>query len=613
MRMIKLEILNPSAFSFIFAPVLLIIFYFLQGGKEKRKVNSLLFWNSLEKDSRSFSIKFKFERDLLFYIQLFIIFLLIFALLRPVLTKEVKEVDRLIFIIDRSASLQSTDLENTRFDNLKNEVLKQINNLSSDTKISLIEADSSPEIIYNFSENSDNIIDYINNMEASSEPLDVQKTFQLIEILKNNNEEIYFYSDGAFNLEKEENINIKNQPNFNLIKFGNNIDNIGITNFSIQEKQGLAGQYNSFIEISNYSNENKEVELEVKKGRMVILRDRFVINSGDKFKKVYELRSEESNLFQITLNNKDQYMLDNKIEFRLGDEINDRFFVAFIGKENYFLERVFLVIPGVRFVKVNNLSEDYYDLYIFNEVSPPENFAKNSIIINSGDEGNDNQVIDIMNWEKDHSIFRFVNFDELKIKKPNYDFISPNSKIVLESEKGPLMSLINEENYKKLEIAFSLNNSNLLLQSSFPIFMANVIKWIRPDFMNSNYTKIKTGEVYKYIPGENKSISNVFNPNGDNINYEKINQYYYISNTEVEGIYEIELDNGSKEFFSANLLSDKESQLNNSLTKKESNSVNNENQRNNKISYISLWPYFLLIALFLLLIEWVIVARRGSN
>jgi len=611
--MIKLEILNPIAFSFIFAPILLILFYFLQGGKEKRKVSSLLFWNSLETDSRSFSIKFQFERDLLFYLQLFIILLLIFALLRPVLTKNVKEVERLIFIIDRSASLQSTDLENDRFSNLKKDILKQINNLSTNTKISLIEADSSPEVIYNFSENNNEIINYINNMESSTEPLDVERTFQLIKMLNNNNEEIYFYSDGAFNLEEEEYINIVNQASFNFIKFGNNVDNIGITNFSIQEKRGLAGQYSTFLEISNFSDENKEVELEVKKERMIILKDRFIINSGDKFRKEYELRSEEKNLFQITLNNKDQFMVDNQIKFHLGDEDNDRFLVAFIGKENYFLERVFLVIPGVRFVKVNNLSDDYYDLYIFNEVNPPENFKQNSIIIKSDNESNDNQVIDIMNWEKDHPIFRFVNFAELQIKNPNYDFISPGSKIVLKSEKGPLMSLVDEENYKKLEIAFSLNNSNLLLQSSFPIFMANLIKWIRPDFMNSNYTKIKTGEVFKYIPFENKLISKVIDPNGNNIDYEKFNQYYYIRNTETEGIYEIELDNGSKVFFSANLLSDKESKLNSSLSKEANNNENNENQRDNIVSYINLWPYLLLIALVLLFIEWIIGVKRGSN
>src|SRR6056297_84759 len=297
--MIKLEILNNIDFSFLFATILLILFYFLQGGKEKRKVSSLLFWNSLETDSRSFSIKFQFERDLLFYLQLFIILLLIFALLRPVLTKNVKEVERLIFIIDRSASLQSTDLENDRFSNLKKDILKQINNLSTNTKISLIEADSSPEVIYNFSENNNEIINYINNMESSTEPLDVERTFQLIKMLNNNNEEIYFYSDGAFNLEEEEYINIVNQANFNFIKFGNNVDNIGITNFSIQEKRGLAGQYRTFLEISNFSDENKEVELEVKKERMIILKDRFIINSGDKFRKEYELRSEEKICFRL--------------------------------------------------------------------------------------------------------------------------------------------------------------------------------------------------------------------------------------------------------------------------------------------------------------------------
>lgn len=611
--MIKLEILNPMALNFLFAPIFLILFYFLQGGKEKRRVSSLLFWNNLEDDSRSFSIKFNFERDILFYLQLLIIILLIFALLRPVLTKDSKEMDRLIFVIDRSASLQSTDLENNRFNNLQKDILKKINNLSDNKKITLIEADSSPEIIFNYIENKADIVKYIKNIEVSSEPLNVKRTFELIDILSTNNEEIYFYSDGSFNLVNKKIENIFKQKNLKFIKYGNEINNIGITNFSIQEKRGLSGQYNIFLEIANFSNENKEVELEAKKGRMIILRDRFLIDSGEKFKKEYNLRSEEGNLFQIYLNNQDEFVIDNQIDFRLGDELDDKFFVSFIGKENYFLERVFLVIPGVRFVKENDISKNDYDLYIFNEVKPPDNFEKNSVVINSNNKNNDDKIVDTMSWEKDHPLFRFVNFSELQVKNPNYDFIKENSRKILKSKKGPLMALINEENYKKLEIAFSLNNSNLLLQSSFPIFMANLIKWIRPDFMNSNYTKIKTGEEFKYIPSGNELIDNVINPNGSNISYRKFNQYYYIDNTEVEGIYKIELNNGRNNYFSANLLSEQESRLNNDLNEKKNNNIKKENSNVYKVVYKSLWHYLLLTVLILLLIEWFLSSKRGNN
>lgn len=611
--MIKLEILNPIALNLMVAPVLLVMFYFLQGGKEKRKVNSLLLWHNLEDDSRSFSIKFKFEKDILFYLQLLIILLLIFALLRPVLTREVQQSDSLIFVIDRSASLQSTDFKSNRFTNMKKNLLEDIKKLSSNTKIALIEADSNPEIIFNFIENKDNIINYIENMEVSSEPLHVEKTFELIKLLNNNSEKIYLYSDGAFNLEKKEYGDIFNNNNFNFIKFGDNIDNIGFTNFSIQEKRGLPGQYSCFLEVSNFTNKNKEVEIEAKKERMVILKDRFMINSGEKFRKEYELRAEESNLFQIVLNHQDQFLVDNKIEFRLGDELTDEFSIAFIGKENYFLERAFLVIPGVRFVKKNSLPEEYYNLYIFNEVDPPENFEKNSIVINSNEENQNNQIVDIMSWDNEHPIFRFVNFSEIQIKNPNYDFISPESNKIVRSDKGPLMALRDEENYKKLEIAFSLNNSNLLLQSSFPIFMANFIKWMKPNFMNADYSKIRTGKEYRFIPPGNSVINNVINPNGNNIEYEKSNQYYYIKNTEVEGIYEIQLNNGQKEYFSANLLSEKESRLNNNLEKQENNKIETVNSKKYSIIYKSIWPYLLIITLILLVIEWILTVKRGSN
>ena len=127
--MIKLEILNPIALNLMFAPLFLILFYFLKGGKDNIKINSLLFWDNLEDNSSSFSIKFRFEKDLLFYLQLFIILLLIFALLQPVLNQKVQESNKLIFIIDRSASLNANDVKGSRFSNLKKTLLEDLEKL----------------------------------------------------------------------------------------------------------------------------------------------------------------------------------------------------------------------------------------------------------------------------------------------------------------------------------------------------------------------------------------------------------------------------------------------------------------------------------------------------
>ena len=615
-----MEILNPIALNLMFAPLFLILFYFLKGGKDNIKINSLLFWDNLEDNSSSFSIKFRFEKDLLFYLQLFIILLLIFALLQPVLNQKVQESNKLIFIIDRSASLNANDVKGSRFSNLKKTLLEDLEKISPNTQIALIEADSNPEIVFNFIEDKDKIIEYIEDSNLSEESLDVAETFALIKLLKNNSDHVYFYSDGAFDLEKREYKEIFNDDNFKLVKIGNSINNIGITNFSIQEKQGMPGQYKCFLEISNFSTNDEEVKIELKKERMIILRDLLMVNSGSKIIKEYDFKSDKSNLFQIALDHQDDFSLDNTVKFKLGEEIAEKFSVAFIGKDNYFLERAFLVIPGVSFVKRNTLPDSYYNLYVFNEINPPPNFKKNSIVINSNKKTKNINVVDVMSWEQSHPLFRFVNFSEVKVKQPNHEFISPTANNILHSTSGPLMALLDEKNYKKLEIAFSLNNSNLLLQSSFPVFIVNYIKLLNPGFMNANYSNIKTGEVYKYIPYKNNEIDSVINPKGKNIEYVQNGNFYYIENTELKGVYEIQFNNGEKDYFSANLLSKKESRLNNSLesTKQKNNVIEksdfkSEKKDNITVIYKDLWPYLLWIILILLFLEGILAIKRGNK
>ena len=635
--MIDVNLLNPSAFSLLFLPLLFVVFYILQGGKKEKEVVSLLFWQQLEENSNSFNVKFKFKTDLLFWLQLIIILLLIFSLFQPVITGKREINERAIIVIDRSASMQAKSIENKRFSLAVKKAIDKVNNLSSGTEIALLSADSNPHMIVDFSFDRDIIKENLRQLRVTDVELNIKKTLELIESFKNEDDKAFFFTDAAFSYNDEF------PENLEMITVGEKANNLAISNFSVREKSGLPGQYSLFLELANFSDKENEFFLEIKRGRLLIIRDRLIINANEKATKEYDLRINEAVDFEIDLKNEDILPADNSVRFRLGEDLDDNFKILYLGKDNYFLERAFLVIPGINLIKIKDnpeislekVNSGDYDLYIFNEKMIPDDFRANILLINPSienidyEERNKGEVIEIMNWEKENPLFRFVDLQGLKLKEANFEYIRENGKAMVWTMDGPVISINSKNSYRRVNLGFSLDQSNFSLQAGFPIFLANMIKWLRPDFQTPDYSMINTGDEFRYYPPAGEKIEKVISPEGDELSFTKITNSYLIKDSENSGIYNIILQNGKKDFFSANLLSEEESKLNQkyeiqSITEDndfsvEKNSLEKQDSttktvvKNEEVILKRLWPYIILIVIFLLLLEWYIFQKNYES
>ncbi|MGM0409734.1 MAG: vWA domain-containing protein [Bacillota bacterium] len=632
--MIDVNLLNPSAFSLLFLPGLFIVFYILQGGKKEKEVTSLIFWQQIEENSHSFNVKFKFKTDLLFWLQLIIILLLIFTLFQPVITEKNERRNRVIIVIDRSASMKAEDIGNTRFSLAIKKAINKVNRLSSGTEIALLSADSNPVMLVDFSFDREIIKEKLRQLKVTDVEVNIKKTLELVESYKNKDDKVFFFTDAAFSYYDDF------PENTELMTVGEKANNMAISNFSVREKSGLPGQYSLFLELANFSDKEKEIALEIKRGRLLIIRDRLKINANEKAKKEYDLRINEAVDFEIDLKNEDILSADNSVKFRLGEDLDDNFKVLYLGKDNYFLERAFLVIPGINLIKMKDnpeislekLNSGDYDLYIFNEKKIPDDFRANILLINPSienfdyEENNKEEVIEIMTWEKENPLFRFVNLQGLKLKGANYDYIRENGTPIARTMEGAIISVERQNLYRRVNIGFSLDQSNFSLQAGFPIFLINMIKWLRPDFQTPAYSMINTGDKYRYYPPAGEKIEKVISPKGNELSFTKIADSYLIENTVNKGIYTIVLQNGEKNYFSANLLSEEESKLN---QKYEMKSVTEDNDsskgktslekqdsttktvvKNEEVILKRLWPYIILVVIIFLLFEWYIFQKN---
>src|SRR3954447_26912329 len=103
-------------------PPAIVALYFLKLKRQPLEVPSTYLWRKSIEDLHVNSLWQKMRQNLLLFLQLLLVLLLLFALLRPSFNGSENPGERLIFLIDNSASMSATDVKPTRLDVAKKKV-----------------------------------------------------------------------------------------------------------------------------------------------------------------------------------------------------------------------------------------------------------------------------------------------------------------------------------------------------------------------------------------------------------------------------------------------------------------------------------------------------------
>jgi hypothetical protein len=113
-----MNFLNPwfaAAVAAVVVPALLIL-YFLKLRRREQVVASTLLWKRAIQDLQVNAPFRRLRRNLLLFLQLLILGAGVFALARPIIRTEVANEERVVILIDRSASMNTREGDVTRLD-----------------------------------------------------------------------------------------------------------------------------------------------------------------------------------------------------------------------------------------------------------------------------------------------------------------------------------------------------------------------------------------------------------------------------------------------------------------------------------------------------------------
>lgn len=591
---------------------IIILLYILKQKAQEHQVSSLFLWQEMYKNLEATTPWEKLKNNLLMYIQLLTMVILIFSLTAPYLTAGVDSYKNIVIVIDNSGSMNILyDDDKTRLDISKQKAIDYLNEIKSGMSVTVISSSNSANIELASSTDKNLIKSKINNIEETDLEGDVNLAVQLIRSMSNQWEsyEAVFFTDTNAQIE---------DINGYIVDMSNEIKNASIDYVSYLDNKDKT--MDIIAQITNQSDYNIESDLNLYIDEKLIDIKNFKIPPNENDIVYFEKVPITGQVIKAEINEKDGLENDN-IAYDLVHDSSEKK-VLLITEQNIFLEKAVLTNSDISLYKTNsieNINEDEkFDLYIYDAICPdvlpdsnvliiaPNNdiYDKNKNLLFNIEETVSGAAITTLETEITNYISNYTfGVNELyAIKKPIW------AESFLKFNEYSAGFIGNYDGKTIAVIAFDIHQSDLPLQTQFPILINNLID----NVINSNLVSkpvLIAGEQTKLNIRNDVENIEIKYPNG---NIEKVSSIF--ENTKWTGIYEATekakgLEEKITEHIVVNFPVSSESKIQKmTQTVKENNKVvsADEVRGGTDLRYI-----FIIICILALIIEWIVYVKQS--
>jgi len=636
--------LNLLAFGYLASIGLVVFLYIFNKKKNIVHVSSLIPWDVLSEDTVRSKV---FKIDLLFLLQILLILLLVFFLAKPYLKSSIINISgkNIVLVVDSSASMQTVEGNETRFDKARSQALKMIGKLGQWDKMMVISSNYSSTVVSDFTDDKVRLNKTINDLVPKDTGTNLDEGVSLgISFLKNAERgEMYVLTDrsaSSINF-----INLKS-GNIKFITFGKESANVAITSLDVY--QDMFKDYTereAYVTVENYSNGSKTVRLSVFLNDEIIMEEELEL-AGNEQKTLSVMNLNSPGILKADIQTDDFLSVDNTA-YAIINKIKP--INILLVSDNYSLkDELAKIEQGTHRIIVTHIAtSEYeqevvkdYDAAIFHKFIPDNNPNINALYIapylyspNSQDEDVDGSTfssvlisehhlisrVKILDWDNSHPTMRHLtNLDDLDIKsafamKPP-DWSIPLIKISDNLNDSPIAFAGWYEGKKIISLGFDLSDFDFSKSDGLRmlIMTLNIIQWLNPYEAVDN-SKLLTGGQYRLNYALTESIE-IVTPGNEVLEYDvkedATEENFVFNKIEYTGEYKISGTNLNTRFV-ANLFDANESRIAPGSTDgEEFKFEEKEVETLIKDEKTEIGKYLLLLVPFILFIEWLLYHKK---
>ncbi len=325
-------------------PFAILLLYFLKLKRQPLEVPSTYLWSRTIEDLHVNSIWQRLRRNILLFLQILLILLLMFSLLRPGWRGTELTDERLIVLIDNSASMTATDEQPTRLESAKQRALEIVDQMKAGHSAMVISFSDTAQVVQTYTESRRALRRQIDKISPTARSTDLTDALRAAAGLANpgltrleDNQAVdeslpatlYIFSDGGFS----------SVTGFSL----GNLDpvfvpvgrveavNVGIVAFSTDRNPENPDRMQAFTSVANYGPQSATVRLELFVNDTSVDLVELTIGGGEEKGWHFDLPDLDEAVLKLVMQHDDALQIDN---------------TAYSAVNRPRLSRVLLVTPG---------------------------------------------------------------------------------------------------------------------------------------------------------------------------------------------------------------------------------------------------------------------------
>ena len=585
-----MEFLNPTALYGLMALPLLLIPYLIQRRPRRVIFSSLLLFTEIGEraSGRPWG---RLHLPPIFFLQLVLLTLLIFSLSDPVFSIRPR---RIAIALDNSASMQTLENGKTRFQLAQGRARDLLTEVGVTGMIDIYLTTPRLEKVRGATRGVDEAAGLIASLEPydlGDPPIDYATVLNQLAI-RQKYDRVYLITDHPVSGQGEK---------LRAISVGTPQDNLAITSFQLGHASLASGQLSATAEVTNYSAKDAKIKVVLSGGGAVLASRELALVAGKSAAALFEGLPQRP-YYEAEIAARDALLVDNR-RFAVSPPAQNLRILG-VSPRPQALSSL-RAIAGVSLDIVSpgdyqNGERTGYDLEIFHFATPAELPQTPALFVLPPD---NNLVVlgkplskpAVSNWREPHPLTRYVNFSLLR---PTYARpLRPRAagETIVESSEGPLVFAAQRQDMRYLVLGFDpfpyLGRENLPMS----VLTLNILDW----FMENTGARSRgTGEALAFNAARQGDL--IVSPRGDKIPLKSTATSF--AETFYQGVYRMNRGR-DKELFAVNFQDVNESDLRRP-TPIEIHDAVGANQTPS--TFFAFWPYLLLAALLLSVVEWFI-------
>ncbi len=531
----------PAIIAAAVAVPTLLFFYMLKLRRRPVRVPSTMLWESAVADLQA-NVPLKWLRpSWLLLLHLLILAALLLALARPALDDVTGRARRIVIILDRSASMDARTPDNrTRFEEAVQRAIslnRQLKRGAASAEVAVIGLAAEARLLAPLASDPDAAIRALEAATPTDQPGNLQAALDLAQTILLDPEAegapdarplIVLFSDGGFSQAASLTLG---EADLRLERVGpalddTGIDNLGIVALAARRDYEDPATVRLFTRVLNSSTAERAVTIELLLDNRLIGSQSLVLPPASwtpgalgqsprlapaSQSTTLEFPSVEGGLVEVRINRPDVLASDNRAWLVLDAAASPGVLVVREGdpatpnRAAWIVDNILAEIGASQVRKVNLATYESlarsdglgpFRLVVFDLVSPREappiaslSFGAGLPVpgLNIGEPAATEPTTEtpppsipgtpILTWDRDHPVLRHVALDGIYIARP-LRTEADGAHVLARGRNGPLLVLAERLGVRHLVVAFDLQQSNWPLHYGFPIFLASAAEYL---------------------------------------------------------------------------------------------------------------------------------------